>query len=158
MGGNVYYHADIFSFFLTFSTGGREILKAVSHVVQIGLKVIKSPFKFQHSVRSILGNGGQFDLFLKSIFAKVGVRDGRSGSLGISRCKLVYTEWINNKVLLYSTEDYIQYPVITIMEKEYEKNLRCYGKIWTNFSAKPVCVCVCVTELLCCTAEINTTL
>ena len=75
MGGNVYYHADIFSFFfffLTLSTGGREILKAVSHVVQTGLKVIKNPFKFQHSVRSIFGNGGQFDLFLKSVFAKVG--------------------------------------------------------------------------------------
>ena len=27
---------------------------------------------------------------------------------GISRCKLLYTEWINNKVLLYSTGNYIQ--------------------------------------------------
>ena len=26
---------------------------------------------------------------------------------GISRCKLSYTEWINNKVLLYSTGNYI---------------------------------------------------
>ena len=31
---------------------------------------------------------------------------------GISRCKLVYTRWINNKDLLYSTGNYIQYPVI----------------------------------------------
>ena len=31
---------------------------------------------------------------------------------GISRCKLLYIEWINNKVLLYSTGNYIQYPVI----------------------------------------------
>ena len=31
---------------------------------------------------------------------------------GISRCKLVYREWINNKVLLYSTGNYIQYPGI----------------------------------------------
>ena len=30
----------------------------------------------------------------------------------VSRCKLLYTEGINNKVLLYSTEDYIQYPMI----------------------------------------------
>ena len=29
--------------------------------------------------------------------------------LGISRCKLLYIEWISNKVLLYSTENYIQY-------------------------------------------------
>ena len=30
---------------------------------------------------------------------------------GVSRCKLLYIEWINNKVL-YSTEKYIQYPMI----------------------------------------------
>jgi len=28
--------------------------------------------------------------------------------LGVIRYKLLYTEWINNKVLLYSTENYIQ--------------------------------------------------
>ena len=31
---------------------------------------------------------------------------------GICKYKLLYTEWINNKVLLYCTENYIQYPVI----------------------------------------------
>lgn len=31
--------------------------------------------------------------------------------VGISRCKLVYIGWINNKVLLYSTGNYIQYLV-----------------------------------------------
>ena len=40
---------------------------------------------------------------------------------GISRCKLLYGEWINNKVLLYSTGNYIQYPVINHNGKEYEK-------------------------------------
>ena len=29
-----------------------------------------------------------------------------------SRCNLLYTEWVSNKVLLYSTENYIQYPMI----------------------------------------------
>ena len=58
-----------------------------------------------------------------------------------SRCKLLYRDWINNKVLLYSTENYIQYPVINCSGKEYEKN-----------------VYICITESLCCTAEINTTL
>ena len=43
----------------------------------------------------------------------------------ISRCKLVYTEWINNKVLLYSTGNYIQYPVINHNGKEYEKEYIC---------------------------------
>ena len=40
---------------------------------------------------------------------------------GISRCKLLYIGWINNKVLLYSTGKYIQYPVINHHGKEYEK-------------------------------------
>ena len=31
---------------------------------------------------------------------------------GFSRCKLIYTGWINNKVLPYSTRNFIQYPVI----------------------------------------------
>ena len=35
------------------------------------------------------------------------------------RCKLLYIEWINNKVLLYSTGNYIQYPMINHNEKEY---------------------------------------
>ena len=41
------------------------------------------------------------------------------GLLHIFRCKLVYTGWINNKVLLYSTGNYIQYPVINQNGKEY---------------------------------------
>ena len=59
---------------------------------------------------------------------------------GISRCKLVYIGWINNKVLLYSTGNYIQCPVINHNGKEYEK----------------ACLDICITESLCCTAEINT--
>ena len=52
---------------------------------------------------------------------------------GVSRCKLLYIEWINNKVLLYSTDNYIQYPMIIIMEKDIlEKQNVC------------VCVCVCI--------------
>ena len=38
---------------------------------------------------------------------------------GISKCKLLYREWINNKVLLYSTGNYIQYPMINNNGKEY---------------------------------------
>ena len=34
--------------------------------------------------------------------------------VGVSRCKLLCIEWINNKVLLYSTGNYIQYSVIYI--------------------------------------------
>ena len=44
----------------------------------------------------------------------------RVGS-GVSRYRLLHIEWINNKVLLYSTENYIQYPIINHNGKEYEK-------------------------------------
>ena len=48
-------------------------------------------------------------------------RGGKDWEFGISRCKLSYMEWINNKVPLYSTGKDIQYPVITHNEKEHEK-------------------------------------
>ena len=65
---------------------------------------------------------------------------GKYWEFGISRCKRLHREWINNKVLLYSTGSYSQYPVINHNGEEYEKE------------------CICITELLCCTAEINTAL
>ena len=43
--------------------------------------------------------------------------EGRVVSFGISRCKLFYVGWINNKVLLYSTVNYIQYPIISHNER-----------------------------------------
>ena len=46
---------------------------------------------------------------------------GMGWEFGISRCKLIYIEWINNEVLLYSTRNYVQYPVISHNEKEYER-------------------------------------
>ena len=33
------------------------------------------------------------------------------GEVGVSRCKLLYMEWINKKILLYSRENYVQYPM-----------------------------------------------
>ena len=40
--------------------------------------------------------------------------EGKNWKFEVSRCKLLfsYTGWINNKFLLYSTGNYIQYPVI----------------------------------------------
>ena len=43
-----------------------------------------------------------------------------SNEFGVSRCKLLYRERINNEVLLYSTGSYSQYPVINHDGKEYE--------------------------------------
>ena len=71
-----------------------------------------------------------------------GMGGGMDWEFGISRCKLVCIEWINSKVLLHSTGNHIQYPVINHNGKEYEKE----------------CVYICITESLCCTAVINTTL
>ena len=56
--------------------------------------------------------------------------------------KLLYIEWVNNKVLLYSTENSIQHPVINHNEKEHTKE----------------CTHICITESLCSTVEINTIL
>ena len=53
-----------------------------------------------------------------------GVGGGMEREVGISRCKLLYIEWIN-KGLLYSTGNYIQYPVINHNGKEYKKKNVC---------------------------------
>ena len=52
-----------------------------------------------------------------------GERGGRelNWEFEISRCKLVNIEWISNKVLLSSTRNYIQYPMINHNGKGYEK-------------------------------------
>ena len=50
-----------------------------------------------------------------------GLRDWVEWEVGVRR-KLLYTEWVNNKVpLRYSTENYIQYPMINHKGKEYLK-------------------------------------
>ena len=50
-----------------------------------------------------------------------GCWEGKDWEFGVSRCKLLYIGWINNKVLLYSTGNYIQYPVISHNGKENGK-------------------------------------
>ena len=57
----------------------------------------------------------------EQIFGCQGVGGGLDWELGISRCKLLYIEWINNNVLLYSTGNYIQYPVRNHNGKQREK-------------------------------------
>ena len=43
--------------------------------------------------------------------------------LGISRCKLFYREWLNNRVQLCITGNCVQHPVITIMENTMKNNV-----------------------------------
>ena len=50
-----------------------------------------------------------------------GSGEGMDWEFGISRGKLLYIGWINNKVLLYIIGNYINYTVINHNGKEYEK-------------------------------------
>ena len=42
---------------------------------------------------------------------------GTDWEAGVSICKLLSTGWIKNKALLHRTGNYIQYPVVNIMEE-----------------------------------------
>ena len=44
---------------------------------------------------------------------------GMEWEAGVSRCKLLYIDYTSNKVLLYSTENYSQCPMINQNVKEY---------------------------------------
>ena len=49
---------------------------------------------------------------------------GRDWEAGVTRCKLLYIEWINNKILLYSTGSHIQYLVTNHNGKKIKKKVR----------------------------------
>ena len=72
------------------------------------------------------------------MIAKWGRGGKKNWEFGISRCKLLYIEWINDKVLLYSTGDYVQYPAIKRNRKEYEKEClcrhSCHGSVEMNLT------------------------
>ena len=62
-----------------------------------------------------------------------GREGGKDWELRLCRGKRLHPGWINNKILLYSTRNYIQYPVMKANGKEY----------------------VCITESLCCRAKLT---
>ena len=53
--------------------------------------------------------------------------EGRIGSVEISRCKLVYVGWINNKILLHNTRNYIQHSVIEVTMEKNKENTHMYN-------------------------------
>ena len=65
-----------------------------------------------------------------------GVGGGMEWEVGVSRCKRLYMEWINNKVQLYSTGNYIQYPMINHNRKEYFKKKNVYICIMNHFAVQ----------------------
>ena len=69
---------------------------------------------------------------------------GRTGGLGVSRCKLLHLGCISNEILLQSRETYSQSLVMEPEGRYYEK--------------KNIYVCICITGLLCCIAVIDRTL
>ena len=103
-----------------------------------------------------------------------GMGMGREGVGGrVSRCRLLYMEWISSKVLLHGTENYVQHPMINHNGKEYIKKECVYIYIYTRtlyihilyIHYTCICVCIythytyiCITESFCCTAVIDTTL
>ena len=68
---------------------------------------------------------------------------GVDWKFGVIRFKLLHLEWIGNKVVLHSTGNYTQSLGINYNGKEY-----IFKKI----------VYMCITESICCIAEIGTTL
>ena len=71
-------------------------------------------------------------------------RTGKDWEFGISREKLLYLGWISNKVLLYSTGNYVQYSGTNHNRKEYELIF------FHSYNIQMI------TESLFCTEEINT--
>ena len=86
---------------------------------------------------------GQFlrimDVVNRLVVAR-GIEGGLKWEAGISRCQLLYLGCINNKVLVYSTGSYIQYPMINHDGKEFKKKMNEY---------------IYITESLCYTAVIQ---
>ena len=66
---------------------------------------------------------------------------GGQGNTRISRCKLLYTGWINSKILLCSAGNYIQDPVIKYNGKEclsvYNQVTLLCNRDWYNIVNQP---------------------
>ena len=52
-----------------------------------------------------------------------GGRRGMDWEFRVGRCKLLHLEWINNNLLMYSTGNCNEYPVINHNGKEYKKRM-----------------------------------
>ena len=69
-----------------------------------------------------------------------GVGGGMDWKVGTRRWKLLYVEWINKKVLLCSTENYIQYPMVnhngkSIKNVYMKKSIYIYNWITLLYSS-----------------------
>ena len=89
---------------------------------------------------------------------------GKNWGFGTSRCKLLYVWCINNRVLLYSSGNYIQYPVVNQNGNKYKEEC-----IHTHIHRYIFCIYFCIyfllykfyiyiTKSICCTGETDKTL
>ena len=99
--------------------------------------------KMRHKWIYICNRNRITDIENRLVIAKGrGLDEGWSGRLGLAEISSYIEKWINNNnILLYSTENYIQYLMINHNGKEHKNN-----------------VYICITELLYCTAVMNTLL
>ena len=72
--------------------------------------------------RNRLKDMGNRLVVVKRVIGWRGQKGGRGmdWAFGLTSCKLLHLEWINNQVLLYITRNYIQPPVINCNGKEYK--------------------------------------
>ena len=76
--------------------------------------------KFSNMVSNFKNNGSFRNTVIRLLVAKgEGTGGGMEQEVGVSRCKLLCVEWINNKILLYGTKNYIPYPMINHNREEY---------------------------------------
>ena len=76
------------------------------------------------------------DIEIRPMVSKGKWGEGENGrGVGVGRCKWLHLEWINNKVLLYSTGNYIQSPEINHNEKNTCKKCLYVYTECSNFTA-----------------------
>ena len=109
-----------------------EIISFATTLMDLDIIILnkerKTPFnlyvesKIWHKLTYLWNRNRLTDIENRIVVAK---EEGNGGEIdwefGISRCKLLYIERINSKVLLYSTGNYIQYSVINHNGKEKKK-------------------------------------
>ena len=77
------------------------------------------PFLAIYPDKTVIWQDIRTPMFIAALFTIA--KTWKHWEFGFSRCKLVYIGRINNKVLLYSIWNYIQYPVINHNENIWKR-------------------------------------
>ena len=91
--------------------------------------------KIQHKWIYLWNGNRTVDIKKKVVVAKgEGIGGRMEWKIGVSSSELLYIEWINNKVLLYSTENCIQYPLINHNKKNINR-IYIYNRITLQYNS-----------------------